>query len=206
MQQSFKCLFIGLTASIIHFCFFETQNVYAQTQFRDSDCYEIRSLNKNFATDKRYFRYLGARSLMRQNQESGTLSAYGSIPALEAKSQHVRFWKVTNTSKGFLLTTRASGSNGSALLNLDASSDGKTLALNRIGNITHGQYWQLEPDQGAYRIRSLNNNFRSQNYRWLDGKSNGSTVSIVNGKSHGTLWEIKSMGVCPSWFTGSAFR
>lgn len=203
MQQSFKCLFIGFTASAIHFCCVETQNIYAQTQFRDSDCYEIRSLNNNFATDKRY---LGARSLMRRNPESGTFFPDGSIPALEPKSRAVRFWKVTNTRKGFLLTTRASGSNGSALLNLDASSDGETLALNRIGNITHGQYWQLEPDQGAYRIRSLNNNFRSQNYRWLDGKSNGSTVSIVNGKSHGTLWEIKSMGVCPSWFTGSAVR
>jgi hypothetical protein len=179
---------------------FENSPSFAQTSndLQVSSCYVIRSLNNNFATDKRY---LGARSLMRQNSESGTFSPYGYNPALQSDVH--RFWRVTKTPKGFLLTTRL---DGRALLNLDGASDGETVALNRISNITHGQYWQLEPDQGGYRIRSLNNNFRSQNYRWLDGKSDGRNVSIVNGKSHGTLWEIISMGVCPSWFTGPADR
>jgi hypothetical protein len=32
--------------------------------------------------------------------------------------------------------------------------------------------------------------------RWLDGKSNGEDAKLVGGKSHGTLWELKSTS-CP---------
>lgn len=44
---------------------------------------------------------------------------------------------------------------------------------------------------GCYYIRSLNNNFRSSNFRWLDAKSDGTGVGLVSGQSHGTVWLLE---------------
>jgi hypothetical protein len=44
---------------------------------------------------------------------------------------------------------------------------------------------------GCYYIRSLNNNFRNSNFRWLDGASDGRTVVIGVGQSHGTIWQLE---------------
>lgn len=44
---------------------------------------------------------------------------------------------------------------------------------------------------GCYYIRSLNNNFRNSNFRWLDAKSDGTGVGLVNGRSHGTVWLLE---------------
>ena len=44
---------------------------------------------------------------------------------------------------------------------------------------------------GCYYIRSLNNNFRDSNFRWLDAKSDGTGVGLVNGQSHGTVWLLE---------------
>lgn len=44
---------------------------------------------------------------------------------------------------------------------------------------------------GCYYIRSLNNNFRNANFRWLDAKSDGAGVGLVGGQSHGTVWLLE---------------
>jgi hypothetical protein len=194
MHQSFKCLLAGITAVLSIIVTSRSSNIFAQTTFRSSDCYQIRSLNNNFTTDKKYLGYREINPRTPQSSEGASVQMvqYDRIPGLTSRK---RFWRITNTDKGFILTTF-----NNSTVNLDGASDGKTTVFHRVGSLSHGQYWQLEPDQGAYRIRSLNNNFRDQNYRWLDGGSDGQTVSLVNGKSHGTLWEIRSMGVCPSSF------
>jgi hypothetical protein len=45
--------------------------------------------------------------------------------------------------------------------------------------------------QGCFYVRSLNNNFRNANFRWLDAASNGSSAGLVNGQSHGTVWRLE---------------
>lgn len=45
--------------------------------------------------------------------------------------------------------------------------------------------------QGCFYVRSLNNNFRNTNFRWLDAASDGTSVGLVNGKSHGTVWQLE---------------
>lgn len=56
----------------------------------------------------------------------------------------------------------------------------------------HSNYDQLNARAaGCYYIRSLNNNFRNSNFRWLDAKSDGTRVELVNGQSHGTVWLLE---------------
>lgn len=45
---------------------------------------------------------------------------------------------------------------------------------------------------GCYYVRSLNDNFRNSNFRWLDAKSDGSRVELVSGQSHGTVWLLEA--------------
>lgn len=56
----------------------------------------------------------------------------------------------------------------------------------------HPNYSGLNPRAiGCYSIRSLNNNFRNSNFRWLDAKSGGTGVGLVSGQSHGTVWLLE---------------
>jgi hypothetical protein len=159
-----------------------------------SGCYKVRSLNNNFQSN---LRFLGAIKIdlgTPRNSEGASVQMVQYRTVAGLIPQDSRVWKITQTEKGSILTTWSS--NGR--VNIDGSSDGKTVDLHSYRNVTHGQYWQIEPDKDGFRIRSLNNNFRDRNYRWLDGASDGRTVQLVNGTSHGTLWEIKSIGSCPA--------
>ena len=73
-------------------------------------------------------------------------------------------------------------------------SNGTTVQL--VSDASHGTFWQLEQVEGGHRMRSLNQNFRQSNFRWLDGASNGSDTKLVSGTSHGTLWELAPTS-CP---------
>ncbi|MCI5134418.1 MAG: hypothetical protein D3920_04945 [Candidatus Electrothrix sp. AW2] len=45
--------------------------------------------------------------------------------------------------------------------------------------------------QGCFYIRSLNNNYQ-QSHRFLDGASDKKTVKLVDGRSHGTIWDVRN--------------
>lgn len=63
---------------------------------------------------------------------------------------------------------------------------------NPISSGPHPNYDQLGARAaGCYYIRSLNNNFRNSNFRWLDAKSDGTGVGLVSGQSHGTVWLLE---------------
>jgi hypothetical protein len=196
MQQSFKFLFVGLTATLSIIIDSRFSNVLAQTPFRNSDCHLIRTLNNNFLTSLMYLgnRQTNGRTPQSSEGASVQIVQYDLVLGLISYTQK---WRIINTDNGYILTTRKNG----GMVNIEGASNGTDVVLHSSANVTHGQYWQIEPVQGSYRIRSLNNNFRNQNYRWLDGGSDGKTVSLVNGISHGTLWEIRSTGSCPSWMT-----
>lgn len=149
-------------------------------------CYVIRSLNRNFQTDNRY---LGITQVSLGTPVNSDGSA--TVQAIQIRdgvglSQKRAIWSLTPTNKGSILTTLLRSNS----LNIDGASDGRRVVLNPSRNVTHGQYWQVDRDGNGYRIRSLNNNFRNSNYRWLDGASDGHTVQLSDGKSHGTLWEF----------------
>jgi hypothetical protein len=179
---------LGVTALALSFLGATQINNQTNAQ-TSSKCYSIQSLNRNFLLNGR--KYLGVnqiRDFQAELGEGATVQAirYNSLPSL-TESKYV--WKITTTDNGSIITQQ--------FKNLDGANDGKTVKLVEVRRarsiITHGQYWELQNgEMGGYDIRSLNRNFRDSNYRWLDGGSDGKTVSLVNGKSQSTLWSIST--------------
>jgi hypothetical protein len=135
MQQSFKFLFVGFTVTLSIVINSSFSKVYAQTPFSNSDCYLIRSLNNNLRTNPRYLGDRRTNGRTPQSSEGASVQmvqfdlVLGLIPG-------TKLWKITNTDKGFILTTRRNGT-----VNLDGASDGKSVVLHNSNNVTHGQYW-----------------------------------------------------------------
>lgn len=69
---------------------------------------------------------------------------------------------------------------------------GIDLPVSLVASASASNYSQLNArPAGCYYIRSLNNNFRNSNFRWLDAKSDGTGVGLVSGQSHGTVWLLE---------------
>jgi hypothetical protein len=70
------------------------------------------------------------------------------------------------------------------------NGDGKLSATDIQG--VQALYGARGISQGCFYVRSLNNNFRNTNFKWLDAASDGRSIGLVNGQSHGTVWRLEN--------------